>query len=329
MEGARLKQTLFALEPQYREKVWGGRRLRGAGAPVGEVWAAFEGSSVLGGALAGRTLSELVARYGEALIGAESASRFGRRFPLLVKLLDCADWLSVQVHPDDAQAERMVGPGESGKTEAWHFLEVEAGAHIIAGVKQGTTRDDLRRAIREGRVSDVARRLEVSAGETLYIPAGTLHALGPGLLLYEVQQASDTTYRVYDWDRPAGAGRELHVEEAVAVTDPDNNPSPSPAWISTGVAVPLVRCPFFDLDALRIDGEALVGDTEGLRFHVITATAGSVSVRSGAETLTLGVYETALVAAAAGSYEVRSPDGESAVLIASPPAHGGLPPRAS
>ena len=320
MEGRRLKQKLFALEPQHREKVWGGRRLRGTGPPVGEVWAAFGESKVLGGSLAGRTLSELVSEYGEELLGAETVSRFGRRFPLLVKLLDCADWLSVQVHPDDAQAERMVGPGESGKSEAWHFLEVEDGSYIIAGVKHGTTRDELRSAIREGRVGDVARRLEVSAGETLYVPAGTLHALGPGLLLYELQQASDTTYRVYDWDRPAGAGRELHVEEAEAVTDPLKNPEPSTVRMSPGVAAPLIRCPFFDLDALRLDGGAFHGDTGGLRVHVITATAGSVTVQSGAESLTLGVYETALVAGAAGAYEVRAVDGDSSVLIASPPA---------
>jgi mannose-6-phosphate isomerase len=307
--------------PQYREKVWGGRRLRGEGPPVGEVWAAFGGSVIGGGGpLAGRTLSEVVSRYGDELLGAESVSRFGRRFPVLVKLLDCADWLSVQVHPDDAQAERMVGPGESGKTEAWHFLEVGEGSQVIAGVREGTTRDDLRSAIREGRVGEVARRLEVRAGETLYVPAGTLHALGPGLLLYELQQASDTTYRVYDWGRPADAGRELHVEEAAAVTDPGKNPAPFTAPLTPGVAAPLIRCPFFDLDAVRLDGGAFAGDTEGLRFRVVTATAGSVSVRRGEESVELSVYETALLAGAAGEYEVRPLVGESSVLIAAPPA---------
>ena len=323
MKGGRLKQTLFTLEPQYREKVWGGRRLRGEGAPGGEIWAAFGESVVRGGPAAGRTIGDLVAEHGEDLLGAESVSRFGRRFPVLVKLLDCADWLSVQVHPDDAQAARMVGPGESGKTEAWHFLEVEDGAEIIAGVKDGTTRRELVAAIREGRVGEVARRFVVRAGETLYIPAGTLHSLGPGLLLYEVQQASDTTYRVYDWDRPAGAGRGLHVEEAAAVTDHDKNPEPSTVPLSPGVPAPLIRCPFFDLDALRLDGGAFDGDTEGLRFQIITATEGSVSVRSGREDVTLGAFETVVVAGAAGAYEVRPLEGKSAVLIASPPASDG------
>jgi mannose-6-phosphate isomerase len=148
------------------------------------------------------------------------------RFPLLVKLLDCADWLSVQVHPNDEQAADLVGTGQYGKTEAWHFLEVEPGTSILAGVKPGTTPAALAAAIRTGRILEVAQRLEVRPGETYLIPAGTLHALGPGLLLYEVQQASDTTYRVYDWDRrPGRAG--LHIEESVAVTSPQSTPAVS------------------------------------------------------------------------------------------------------
>ncbi|HEV2764515.1 MAG TPA: type I phosphomannose isomerase catalytic subunit, partial [Pyrinomonadaceae bacterium] len=214
-----LTQRLYPLEPQYRERVWGGQRLKAADPPVGEAWVAFEESRVSGGAHAGRTVGELSDVYGAPLLGREVASRYGPRFPLLVKLLDCADWLSVQVHPNDEQARRMVGPREFGKTEAWHFLEVEPGATIYAGVKRGTTAEALAEAIRAGRVLDVCERFEVRAGETVYIPAGTLHALGPGLLLYEVQQSSDTTYRVYDWDRPAKEGRKLHVEESAAVAD--------------------------------------------------------------------------------------------------------------
>jgi mannose-6-phosphate isomerase len=319
----RPEQSLFALEPQYREKVWGGHRLRRGGAPVGESWVAFEGSRVTGGASAGRTVAELASECGAQLLGEGVASRFGTRFPLLVKLLDCADWLSVQVHPNDEQAARMVGPGEFGKSEAWHFLEADEGAQIIAGVRPGTTRGDLAGAIREGRVEDVARRLEVRAGETLYIAAGTLHALGPGLLLYEVQQSSDTTYRVYDWGRPAGAGRELHVEQAVAVTDPDKNPVPSPPPVSEGEAAPLIRCPFFDLDLVRIEGRAYAGNTRGLSAHVITAVGGSASVSSGGESVKLGVYETVLVAGGAGAYEVSPAGAGATVLIASAPAGGG------
>ncbi len=315
-----MEQALFKLEPQLREKVWGGRRLAPGGPPVGEAWVAFEKSRVSGGPRSGRTVADLVAECGAGLLGADVAAAYGARFPLLVKLLDCADWLSVQVHPDDEQAERMVGRGETGKSEAWHFIEAEDGAEIIAGVREGTTPSELEAAIRGGRVGAVARRMKVRAGETLYIAAGTLHALGPGLLLYEVQQASDTTYRVYDWDRPADAGRELHVEEAAAVTDPRKNPEPFLARVAPGTPAPLVRCPFFDLDALRLDaGGSFACDTEGLRFHVITTTEGTASVRGGGDALELGRFQTALVAGDAGAYEVRAEGDAASVLIASPP----------
>ena len=182
-----LTQRLYPLEPQYRERVWGGQRLKAADPPVGEAWVAFEESRVRAGAQAGRTVAELAGAHGARFLGREVAEAYGPRFPLLVKLLDCADWLSVQVHPNDEQAERLVGAGEFGKTEAWHFIEAEPGATIYAGVKPGTTREALVEAIRQGRVLDVAQRVEARAGETVYIPAGTLHSLGPGLLLYEVQ----------------------------------------------------------------------------------------------------------------------------------------------
>src|ERR671915_443293 len=170
---ANLTQKLFLLEPQYRERVWGGQRLKAADPPVGEAWVAFEESRVREGEHAGRTVAELAAEYGEHLLGREVLEAFGTRFPLLVKLLDCADWLSVQVHPNDEQAERLVGPGEFGKSEAWHFIEAEPGATIYAGIKQGTSEEGLEAAIRTGRVLEVAERLEVKAGETVYIPAGT------------------------------------------------------------------------------------------------------------------------------------------------------------
>jgi mannose-6-phosphate isomerase len=312
-----LTQRLLLLEPQYRERVWGGQRLKAADPPVGEAWVAFEESRVVGGEHAGRTVAELAAKYGEDLLGREVFKAYGSRFPLLVKLLDCADWLSVQVHPDDEQAARLVGPGEFGKTEAWHFIEAEPGATIYAGIKTGTSKEELESAIRTGRVLDVAEQLEVEAGETVYIPAGTLHALGPGLLLYEVQQSSDTTYRVYDWDRPASTGRKLHVEESVAVTDPQKGavlyPPPTLEGTSAGTAV---SCPFFDLEVVRISESDFLGDTTARAFHLLTATEGTVEILCGDESLRLGAYDTALIAGRAGTYRIRALGGTSKVLRA-------------
>jgi mannose-6-phosphate isomerase len=315
-----LAQRLFLLEPQYRERVWGGRRLKPSQPPVGEAWVAFGESRVAEGAHAGRTISELAGRYSAQLLGAEVFARFGERFPLLVKLLDCADWLSVQVHPDDEQARRLVGPDACGKTEAWHILEAEPGATIYAGVKAGTTREALGRAVREGRVLDVAERSEVREGETVYIPSGTLHTLGPGLLLYEVQQASDTTFRVYDWGRPAAAGRKLHIEESLAVINLQSGVvfQPPPELHGTAAAR-AVSCTFFDLDVLQIAGDAFEGDTSGRAFHLLTAADGAVELSCGGETARLGRFATALVAGGAGPYELRAAGGPSRVLRASVP----------
>ncbi len=315
-----LRQRLYTLEPQYRERVWGGQRLKPHDPPYGEAWVAFEESRVREGEHAGRTIQELAEAGGAAFLGAGVEARYGRRFPLLVKLLDCADWLSVQVHPNDSQARRLVGPREFGKTEAWHFLEAEPGATIYAGVKTGTSPEALEEAIREGRVLEVAERIEVTAGETVYIPAGTLHSLGPGLLLYEVQQSSDTTYRVYDWDRPAAAGRKLHVEESIAVTDPRRGAvvHPPPRVEGTSAST-VLKCPHFTLDVLGVGGEALQGDTEGQSFHLLTATAGAIEIRCGGESARVGTFETALVAGSAGRYELRAEGGAARALRAAVP----------
>jgi mannose-6-phosphate isomerase len=318
-----MTQKLFLLEPQYRERVWGGQRLKAAEPPVGEAWVAFEESRVREGEHAGRTVAELADEYGEHLLGREAFGAYGSRFPLLVKLLDCADWLSVQVHPNDEQAERLVGPGEFGKSEAWHFIEAEPGATIYAGIKRGTSQEELEESIRGGRVLEVAERLEVKAGETVYIPAGMLHALGPGLLLYEVQQSSDTTYRVYDWDRPASAGRKLHVEESVAVTDPRKGAAVVPApELSGTAAAPVLSCPHFRLEVLRLGAEALGCDTAGETFHILTVTEGVAEISRGGESVRLAKYETALVAGAAGAYEVRAGEGGARLLRAAPACVG-------
>src|SRR5262249_44078664 len=138
-----LTQHLFALEPDYRERVWGGQRLKPQTPPIGELWGAYESSRVQGGVHAGRRVAELAEEYGAEFLGHEVAARFGPRFPLLIKLLDCADWLSVQVHPNDEQAILLEGEGQFGKTEAWHFLQVEPGTSILAGVRPNISAETL------------------------------------------------------------------------------------------------------------------------------------------------------------------------------------------
>jgi mannose-6-phosphate isomerase len=265
-------------------------------------------------------VDDITREYSAAFVGDIVSDRFPESFPLLIKLLDCADWLSVQVHPDDEQATRLEGPGYRGKTEAWHFIEAASGATILAGVRPGTSRDDVAAAIRTGRILDVSPSIAVHAGETYLLHAGTMHALGPGLVLYEVQQSSDITYRVYDWDRPASAGRELHIEQAVAVTDPERQAirTASPVSSHTPSAV-AVGCSYFVLDVLNVADVAMNGDTERKTFHVLTVKSGTVDVQCGHEAVRLDTFGTVVVAGAAGAYQISAVDSSAAVLRARVP----------
>jgi mannose-6-phosphate isomerase len=317
-----LGQNLLAVEPQYRERVWGGTKLRSAEPRIGEAWIAFGESVVAGGPRAGRTIADLTVDYPDEILGADVRRRYGARFPLLIKFLDSEEWLSVQVHPNNEQAARMVGPDEFGKTEAWYFLETKPAASILAGVKAGTDEAELAAAIRESRVLDLARGVAVAARTAILIPAGTLHAVGPGLFLYEIQQASDTTYRAYDWGRPQSNGRKLHIEEAVAVTLPVG-PSKLIAARSEAEGPgrwPELSCPYFQLDAAQVGPTPLAGDTDGRSFHIVTAIEGAVELTCGDERLDIATFGTAIVAGAAGKYGVRAAKDSARVLVASVPA---------
>lgn len=307
------------LAPQYHPRVWGGQRLRPATPPIGEVWLVHEENRVLGGSQAGRTLGQIAAKHGGALLGSRAVARTGDRFPLLIKLLDTADWLSLQVHPDDAQAARLEGPGQFGKTEAWHILEAEPGARVICGVVEGTTPAALAASIRTGRLLDLACSLPVQAGDTIFMRAGTIHALGPGLLLYEVQQTSDITYRVFDWNRPAAAGRALHVEQSLAVADPTivGRAEPCPL-VGSGGSATLTACEYFALDLLCAEGGMLPLDTAGESFHALTVVEGAARVAGAGWAEELARYETLVVPAGAGAYEIQ-PTGRARLLKACVP----------
>ena len=310
--GAGLGQHLLPLEPQFRERVWGGQRLRAADPPIGEAWIAYGESVVATGPLAGRKLADLAAEHGAELLGSSVHDRYGRHFPLLAKILDCADWLSVQVHPTDEQARRMVGPEEFGKTEAWFFIEAEPDARILLGVRPGTTAAELASAIREGLVAEIAEKVPVRSRQAVLVPAGTLHALGPGLLLYEIQQESDTTYRAYDWGRPQSTGRKLHIEESVEVTTTDEPPKPTtPVVAGASGTADAIDCPYFDLDLAGVGATPLLLDTGDRSFHILTAIEGAAEIHVGAEVVRLERFETALVAGATGIYRIHAAGGSA------------------
>src|SRR5215470_11561134 len=198
------------LRPQFHERVWGTYDLAPiysreiTGSPIGEAWLTGDDCKVANGPLAGRTLAALAAEFGPELLGGATAN--AHRFPLLIKFLFPKDKLSVQVHPDDETAARAGEP--CGKTECWYVLSAEPGAQIALGLKPGTAKAEMEKAIRETRLEGLLNWITVRPGEMFYVDAGTVHAIGPGSVIVETQQNSDTTYRLYDYGRP----RELHIE---------------------------------------------------------------------------------------------------------------------
>ena len=297
----------FLLEPVYREYIWGGRRLRPQADRTAEAWVVYEGNLIASGPLAGQTLGEASRQQGAALLGSLPASRTGTRFPLLVKLLDCADWLSLQVHPDDHLALELEGPGQYGKTEAWHFIEADPGATILCGVQPGTSTAALHNAIRAGTLLEHMQRLEVQDSQTIFIPAGMIHALGPGLLVYEVQQTSDWTYRVYDWARPPTPQRPLHIEKSIAAAKPqlEGRLLPAPGSALTE----LVHCDYFVLEHLQAGREPLAFEAGGGSFHTLTLIAGSAVLAGDGWSFELERFQTALIPASAGAYHLQSHGG--------------------
>ncbi|MGI6538533.1 MAG: type I phosphomannose isomerase catalytic subunit [Caldicoprobacterales bacterium] len=224
--------TPLFFHPIYKERVWGGRKLADKyhrklpGDRVGESWEIAchkNGMSIVKeGSFKGKKLQELINEYGQDILGKAVVLEYDK-FPLLVKLLDAEDTLSVQVHPDDVYAS-LNEYGELGKTEMWYIIDAKPGAKLIYGVREGVHREDFRNGIYEGSLEKYLRELEVQKGDVLYIPSGLVHAVGSGILLYEIQQNSDATYRVYDWNRKDSDGkkRELHIDKAIDVIDFDN-----------------------------------------------------------------------------------------------------------
>jgi mannose-6-phosphate isomerase len=275
--------------PLLKRYLWGGRRLGTVlGKPLGdgndyaESWEVADHdadqSVVANGSLAGTTLGELVRDRGDELLGRHAPRS---RFPLLFKYLDCQRDLSVQVHPDDAAAARL-DPPDLGKTEAWLILDAEPGSRVYAGLRFGFDRIALAREIALGRTELCLKWFEPRVGDCLFIPAGTVHALGAGLLVAEIQQASDTTYRLFDWNRlgPDGQPRPLHVQQALDVIDYSAHVvSPSqPKPTDQPHVERLVACDKFVLDRWRINGqEPLV---VGNRFRILSVLEGELFVGS-------------------------------------------------
>jgi mannose-6-phosphate isomerase len=306
---------LLRFAPLFKRYLWGGRRLGtllgkpiGEGEDYAESWEVADHESgqsiVAGGTLAGMTLGQVVEKYGKELLGRHWDGV--ARFPLLFKYLDCRRVLSVQVHPNDASAAKQVPP-DLGKTEAWVILAAEPGSVVYAGLKRGFDRAALEREVHRATTELCLHKFEPQVGDCIFIPAGAVHALGAGLVVAEIQQASDTTFRLFDWNRvgPDGKPRQLHVEESLTAIDYSAGPvQPQVAQKTDRPFVErLVTCDKFLLDRWRLNGSEpadhrTIGGDE--RFHILSVLAGSATISSGAEDQQLTLGQTLLLPASAG-----------------------------
>jgi mannose-6-phosphate isomerase len=316
----------FTLIPKQQPTVWGGHKLHtmlGKPAlddqPVGESWEVWAGDTVADGPWVGMRLEELTERYPAELLGAVPYQRSPNRFPLLTKFIDAQEALSVQVHPNDTQARTLEGQ-DNGKTEAWYIITAAPDAWVIHGLEQPVSAPILEQRLRAGTADELLHHVPVHAGDTLFVPAGTIHAIGPGILLHEVQQTRDITYRLYDWNRQAhGSKRELHLEKGLQVASLQPSPTTTvkPLLWRAGEndLFLLVACEYFALKKMRLRTPYTL-DTQRQSFHIITVLEGACVLHSAAEfaPLQLGRGRSAVIPACWGQYQLV-PEPEATVLV--------------
>lgn len=312
--------TLYPLtfQPVFKERIWGGRNLASlygkplpAGLPIGESWEicdrADDQSVIAHGPLKGKTLHWLMEEHPVELLG----RRVPRpaRFPLLVKIIDAQDVLSLQVHPPAAVAEVL---GGEPKTELWYVAQAGPAAELFVGLKKGVSRAEFERKLASQTVADCFHRIRVRAGDAMFLPSGRVHALGAETVIFEVQQNSDTTYRVFDWNRldRHGKGRELHVPQSLASIDfSDFEPPLLPEDripAHPGVVRPLVKNELFEVNVRKLGhGEPMT--VEDGRMRIIGVLEGRARIQRGSDSVALAVGQFALIpaACAGGEYAVH------------------------
>lgn len=315
-------------KPVLKDKIWGGSKIKDVLGidynPLpncGEAWmlSGVEDNPtiVTNGFLEGNELNELVEIYMGDLTGDEIFNRFGNEFPILVKFIDAADWLSIQVHPDDAlAAKRGIG---NGKSEMWYIMAADENAELITGFKRDSSSEEYIKYLDQKRLPEILNKEKVKAGDVFFMPAGRVHALGPGILLAEIQQTSDTTYRIYDWDRldDKGKSRELHIDEAMEAIDFKAHDDYKASYkVVRNASSNLVSSPYFTTNIILID-KAIAKDYSELdSFVIYICVQGKLTiVHDGTEEkqVTLLTGEAALIPAVIDRIDLI-PSEESKIL---------------
>jgi mannose-6-phosphate isomerase len=274
---------------------------------IGEAWLTGDAGKVANGPLSGRSLADLSVKYGRDLVG--DAALDPKRFPLLLKFLFPHEKLSVQVHPDDEAARRVGLP--SGKTECWYVAHARPGAQIALGLKPGVTRDQFALSIAQNRAEEMLNWINVYSGEMIYVTGGTVHTLGPGSIMLETQQQSDTTYRLYDYGRP----RELHLKEGLAVIKESSGSGkvvrPAPSKVNGGAnrRAPLISAPYFTVDMFELKEPHSFKTQDGSEkrsVQILVAVEGCGIVETpGTNAVTLARGDAVVVPASVDEFQVR------------------------
>lgn len=303
------------LKPAFKDYLWGGTRLRddfGKDCDFDKIAESWElschkdGNSVVAnGEFAGLTLAEYIEKHGRDVLGTNCA-KF-ENFPILIKLIDAKDNLSVQVHPNNEYAMRV--EGEYGKTEMWYIVDADEGASLLYGFKHEISKDEFRQRIADNTLLEVTNSVPVKKGDVFFIEAGTLHAIGKGILIAEIQQNSNTTYRIYDYGRVGADGkpRQLHVDKAVEVTNlcpakpyPQSAPESMGGWTKKHLS----KCEYFTVDAIEIDTCASLEADASSFVNVLVLDGGCVLSAEGCEPMELVKGDSVFIPAGMGKFEL-------------------------
>ena len=308
---------ILKFDPIFKSVIWGGKRiaefkgLPSQGDHIGESWelSPMEGheSVVSQGTFKGATLPSLIANHGNEIMGERLMKKYDGKFPLLIKLIDSSDDLSVQVHPDDELAAKR--HNSLGKTEMWYSIAPAEGAYLYAGFSKHIDAAEFRRQVAENEIIPSLHKYFTHQGDIFFLPAGRVHSIGRGNFVLEIQEASDITYRIYDYDRRDAQGnpRQLHVEESVDAIDFDDT-ADLPAENELGVVGelrPLAESSYFKTEIARVDGTMTIDLAARNSFTILVATAGELTVKNADGEISLRQGETALVAASTPSITIE------------------------
>jgi mannose-6-phosphate isomerase len=305
----------LTFQPIFKERIWGGRELERlyakkipVGKPIGEAWEISDrpgdASVIANGPLAGKNLRWLMENHARELLG-DAKPAGENRFPFLIKILDAREKLSLQVHPPASKAAELKG---EPKTEMWFIADAAPGAELFVGFKRGVTRAEFEKKISDGSVADCFHRIPVRAGDTMFLPSGRVHAIGDGLVIFEIQQNSDTTYRVFDWNRTGfdGKPRELHIAQSLASIDFNDFEPKLVETKFTGDEVkvrPLVSDPLFNVEALEMKSGASL-NLKSRKLQIVAAVRGELEVQSNSASVKLSVGQFCLIPASLERTEI-------------------------